>query len=91
MYNYEIEITYIDRYTGLENSKFLVLIHKEEFSNYELNRIINNAIAEIEFDCITDFEFELYSWLKTYWGFNTPKIKTSTSIDFDLIMEEKYE
>ena len=40
MYNYEIEITYIDRYTGLENSKFLILTHEDEFSNYELNKII---------------------------------------------------
>ena len=56
-----------------------------------MNTIISVAIAEIEFDCITDFEFELYSWLKTYYGFGTPKIETGTSIDFDRIMEAKYE
>ena len=53
--------------------------------------IIEVAIAEIEFDCITDFEFELYSWLKTYYGFGTPKIETGMSIDFDRVMEAKYE
>ena len=90
MYNYEIEICY-ENLEGFDDKKFLVLTHEDEFSNYELNRIINNAIAEIEFDCITDFEFELYSWLKTYYGFGTPKIETGTSIDFDRIMEAKYE
>lgn len=90
MYNYEIEICY-ENTEGLDDAKFLTLTHELKYSSYELETIISVAIAEIEFDCITDFEFELYSWLKTYYGFGTPKIETGTSIDFDRIMEEKYE
>ena len=90
MYNYEIEICY-ENTEGLDDAKFLTLTHELKYSSYELETIINVAIAEIEFDCITDFEFELYSWLKTYYGFGTPKIETGTSIDFDRVMEEKYE
>lgn len=90
MYNYEIEICY-ENSEGLDDVKLLTLTHELKYSSYELETIIEVAIAEIEFDCITDFEFELYSWLKTYYGFGTPKIETGTSIDFDRIMEEKYE
>ena len=90
MYNYEIEICY-ENSEGLDDAKFLTLTNELKYSSYELEKIIEVEIAEIEFDCITDFEFELYSWLKTYYGFGTPKIETGTSIDFDRIMEEKYE
>ena len=88
MYNYEIEICY-ENSEGLDDAKFLTLTHELKYSSYELETIIEVAIAE--FDCITDFEFELYSWLKTNYEFGTPKIHTGTSIDFDRIMEEKYE